>query len=259
MDGMRKLKAIILLFFLFGLLISCDSKNIEEEDSTAKPSILDSAKEAAQEAGASIGAAVEQAAEGAQTAIDSAGEAAQDAAGQVGEAFGAASTVVVDQGGEVVDLVSETSQDTAEKVKERIASLKADEEGNFTVTIHEDEINQIIQIQELITDPIPGNPLKNTTVSFQEGVILFTADVYEPLVGQLLVRFSSRVDGRHVRFDVIDASLAGNETPQTVLDAAAATLDGTLGELLSFLPSTLRPREIVIGDGMFVLKGGGAE
>ena len=153
--------------------------------------------------------------------------------------------------------MSSASQTTAEKVKERISSLQPDEDGNFTVTIHEDEINQIIKIQELFTGPIPGNPLKNTTVAFQEGGIVFTADVFEPIVGQLKVRFKSTVDGRHVRFEVIDASLGGKETPQSVLDAAANTLDSTLGEALRFLPSGLRPREIVVKNGTFTLSGGG--
>jgi len=255
----RKLSILILACLLLALAISCSSEQPEQEESTAERSLLDSARDAVGEAGDSIGEVVDQAAEGAQTAIGTAGDAVQNTAGQVGDALETAATIVVDQGGEAVELVTSTGQSTNEAVQERVASLKPDEDGIFSVAIHEDEINKIIKIQELFTDTIPGNPLKNTTVVFSEGVIIFRADVFEPFVGKLVVRFNPYVDEGHVRFEVIDASLGSAETPQSVMDAAADVLGSTLGKALSFLPSGLRPREIVVTNGTFTLNGGGPD
>jgi hypothetical protein len=209
------------------------------------------------ETGNGIGGAVEQAAQGAQSALNSASETAKNTVGQVGEGLQAAGTVVVEQGGEVAEVVSSAGETTAEVLKERIASLQPDDDGNFTIAIQQDEINKIIKIQELFAGPVPGNPLRNKSVAFQQGFIIFTAEALEPLGGQLLVRFSANVEDDRVRFEVIDASLGENETPQSVLDAAAETLDSTLGEALRHLPPTLKIREIVISDGSFILNGGG--
>jgi hypothetical protein len=261
----RKTSLLILACLLLALAMGCGSEKAESpekpelEESTAESNLLDSAKDAVGEAGDGIGEVVEQAAKSAQTAVGTAGDAVQDTAGQVGDALQAAATVVVDQGGEAVEAVTSAGQSTSEAVRERVASLQPDEDGNFTVTIHEDEINKIIKIQELFTDTIPGNPLKNTIVAFSEGVIVFTADVFEPFVGQLVVGFNPYVDEGHVRFEVVDASLGSSETPQSVLDAAAKTLGSTLGEALSFLPGGLRPREIIVTNGTFTLKGGGVD
>lgn len=249
----------MVLLVLMGLAISCSSEQTEEATSTPASSLLDSAREVVGEAGENIGAVVEQAAEGAQTAIGNAGDTAQTTVSQVGDVIDAAGTIVVDQGGEVVEAVSSAGQSAREAVQERFASLKPDDDGNFSVTIYESEINQIIKLQELFTGPIPGNPLRNTEVAFREDVILFTADVYEPLVGQLTVRFSPYIDEGHVRFEVIDASLGGTETPPSTLDAAADTLSGTIGEALGYLPSGLRPREIIVANGVFTINGGGAD
>jgi len=259
MDIFRKLLILLVVVVFSYLLASCGSEESETVESTAEPSIVETAKEAVDGASDSIGAVVEQVAEGARTAIDSANETAQNTAEQVGEALGTAGTVIVDQGGDLVDVVSSAGETTAGALKERISSLQPDEDGNFTVIIHEDEINRVIEFQELFTGPIPGNPLKNTTVTFSEGVIVFSADVFKPIVGTLIVKFSSNVDDDHVRFEVIDASLGGKETPQSVLDAAANTLDSTLGEALRFLPVSLKPREIVVTNGTFTLSGGGSE
>ena len=259
MDRFKKLLLVLMVSIAAGLLASCGSEETVKVESTDEPSIIETAKEAVDGASDSIGSVVEQAAEGAQTAVDSASETAQNTAEQVGETLEAAGNVIVEQGGELVEVVGSAGQSTADALQERIASLKPDDDGNFSVIIHEDEINRIIEIQELFTGPIPGNPLKNTSVTFREGVIIFSADVFKPIVGQLTVKFSSSVDNDHVRFEVIDASLGGNETPQSVLDTAAKTLDSTLGEALRFLPSTLKPREIIITNGTFTLSGGGVE
>jgi len=259
MVKLSKVSYLFIVLILMSLLISCSSEQADELTSTPKANVLDSAREAVGEAGESIGAAVEQAAEGAETALESVGDTAQTAAAQVGEVIEAAGTIVVDQGGAAVEAVSTAGQSATETVQERFSSLKPDDEGNFSVTIHEGEINQIIKIQELLTAPIPGNPLRNTSVTFQNGVILFRADVFEPFVGKLIITFNSYVEEGHVRFEVIDASLGGTETPQNVLDTAADTLSSTLGEALGYLPSGLRPREIVIANGSFTINGGGEE
>lgn len=242
-----------------GLAISCSSEQGEEGTTTPTSNLLDSARDAAGEAGENIGAAVEQAAESAQTALESASDTAQTTVSQAGDVIDAAGTIVVDQGGEAVEAVSSAGQSASEAVQDRFASLKPDDDGNFSITIYESEINQIIKFQELFTGPIPGNPLRNTEVAFRKGVIIFTADVYEPLVGQLTVRFNPYIDEGHVRFEVIDASLGGKETPQSALDAAADTLSSTLGEAFRYLPRGLRPREIIVATGEFTIIGGGAD
>lgn len=259
MCNLKKFSLLIVLLVLMGLAISCGSEQPEEATSTPASSFLDSARDAVGEAGENIGAAVEQAAESAQTAIENASDTAQTTVSQVGDVLDAAGTIIVDQGGEAVEVVSSAGQSASETVQDRFASLMPDDDGNFSVTIYETEINQILKIQELFTGPIPGNPLRNTEVAFREGVIIFTADVYEPLVGQLTVRFNPYVDDGHVRFEAIDASLGGSVTPQSTLDTAADTLSGTLGEALSYLPSSLRPREIVVANGEFTVIGGGAD
>jgi hypothetical protein len=259
MGNIRRLALLAAFFLLLGLAIGCSSEQIEEATSTPKSNFLDSARTAVGEAGESIGAAVEQAAEGAQTVIESAGETAQTTVSHAGDVIDAAGTIIVDQGGEAVEVVSSAGQSASEAVQERFASLKPDEEGNFSVIINENEINQIIKIQELFTGPIPGNPLRNTEVAFREGVIEFTADVYEPLIGQLTVRFRPYVDEGHVRFEVVETSLGGTETPDSTLDAAAETLSSTIGEALSYLPTGLRPCEIIVANGVFRINGGGAE
>jgi hypothetical protein len=244
--------ATCLIFILLVLTIGCGKEESAVEESTPASGLLGAARDAAAEAGEVVG----QAAAEAQTAFESASDTAQTTAAQVGDAYEAAATVVVDRGGEAVEVLGTAGKSASEEIQERFASLQPDEAGNFSVTIYESELNQIIKVQELLTGPIPGNPLRNTVVNFGEGVIIFTADVYEPLVGQLTVRFSPFIEEDRVRFAVLNASLGGAEAPEATLTTAEETLNSTLGAALGYLPFGLRPHEIIVTNGQFTIVGG---
>lgn len=251
----RKANLLLLIILLIGAT-ACGSREPQEQESRDSQNILDTAREAVGDAGQSVGSAIGQAAEGARAVIDSASDTAGTTASQVGDAVQAAATVVVDQGGAAVETAAAVGGTASSAVRERFASLKPDENGKFSVTIYESEVNQIIKLQELFTGPIPGNPLRNTEVSFDNGEILFTADVFEPLVGRLIIRFTASVEDGSPHFSVIQASLGDSEAPDNILEAARNLLDITLGATFNYLPDGVKPREIVIANGQFTISGG---
>jgi hypothetical protein len=254
----RAIFTLIVVFVGAAILVGCGQQESEEAESTPSGGLLTAARDAVGEASDSVGGAIGEAAEEAQSVIGSASDTAETTAAQAGDAFEAVSTVVVDQGGEAAEVIVDTGESVSEAIQERFATLKPDEDGNFSVSINESEINQLLKIQELLTGPIPGNPLRNTVIDFREDVIVFTADVYEPLVGQLDVRFNPYIDEGRVRFAVIDASLGEKDAPQATLDAAEETLNRTLGAAIGYLPGGLRPHEISVTSGQLTIFGGNA-
>lgn len=187
-------------------------------------------------------------AETAQALSGTAAAAAGTAAVQAGTVAVQAGTVAA-QGGAAVQTVVAAGTPDINALREKLAALLPDENGNVTVTITDDDVNQAIQSQ-----PAEGQ-LQNPAVTFTGGNVVLVGDVTEPVTARLTVVFRPYVADGLLQFEVVQATLGNVNVPPTLLQSAENTLNGTLGDALNNLPAGIEVTGITMGEGTMVVVG----
>lgn len=184
----------------------------------------------------------------AQAAGQQAGSAAETAVA-VATQEGAAAVGTIQAGGGSVDLGP---------LQDKLESIQPDENGNFSVTITDDELNQAIQrSQEGAEGTAAGSesPLQQTSVVFTGGNIVMTASVTSPVTAELVVTFRPTVVNGVLQFEVVSATLGSIQVPAAVLSSAESTLNSSLGQAMGSIPSNLTLQSIVMGEGTMTISG----
>ncbi|GAB4271629.1 MAG: hypothetical protein Kow0080_17260 [Candidatus Promineifilaceae bacterium] len=141
-----------------------------------------------------------------------------------------------------------------ESLKEKIAALQPDENGNITYTMTEAEMNQALVAKEQAQIE-QGQPpaVQGATVSFADGIVTLTGTVTTPVTAQLMVTFRPYVINGVLQFEVLSATVGSVTVPPALLDAAESTLNGTLGELLSQLPAGYGLTAVTVSQGTLTI------
>lgn len=200
-------------------------------------------------AGLACGPSVPDVPEGAVETVQSAGEQA----GQVAETAVALAT---QEGSTAVETLQASGANVdLGALEEKFSNIQPDENGNFSVTITDTELNEAIQrAEELQT--LPGNaPVTQTVIIFTGGNVVLMGNVSQPIEAQLTVSFRPSVVDGALQFEVVSATLGTLEVPAAVLSSAEATLNSTLGQALNALPSNLTLQSIVMGEGTMTISG----
>lgn len=199
--------------------------------------------------------AIPPAIETAQEAARVAGNFAQTAAAQTGELAGTAAAVATTEGPELIATAKALATPHADYLKNRIASLKPDEEGNYRIVLTENEVNTLLRLRQLLTGDLIGAGIQSQEVSFTDGSITLAGTILEPLPGQLVVRMSPSVQDGQIQLDIQESSVAGREAPQQALDAAEEAISNGLDEALGYLPADVQLQEVSVGNGEIVITG----
>ncbi len=157
-----------------------------------------------------------------------AGKTAQTAAAQ---AMAAATT----EGSQALGTVKALAAPHVDTLKDKVAGVEPDTEGNYQVSLSEEEVNTVLRLRQLLSGDILGAGGQSQEVSFRDGRITLSGTILEPLPGELLVTVRPTVAEGRLKLNPESASLAGKEAPQQALDAADEALNSTLGEALDHL------------------------
>jgi hypothetical protein len=193
--------------------------------------------------------------ETAEVAARTAGDAAQTAAAQAGDLVETAAAVATREGSEAIATVVAASTPYADLLKEKLASIEPDADGNYRVTLTEDEVNIVLRLRQLLTGDVIGAAIQSQEVKFSDGIIELAGTIVEPLPGRLLVRMRPTVAAGRLQLDIMDASVAGQEAPQVVLEAAEKAISSTVGEALEHLPIGVQLQEVTAANGELGIVG----
>ena len=243
-----QLRMIVLLIIgLFGALACGLSAPSVPEGLEATAAVLQGTVEAAAvEAG---GAAATTAAE-----LQAADLAATASA--AGAQVEAVATAVIAEGAEAVAALEAAGYDTA-YLEEKFASVIANENGNISVTLREDEVNAVLLLREQAAlEAGQERQIRNVRVDFQgNGTLLFLGDIEEPLVAQLVVAFRPVITAGELTFAVESASIGQTDLPAFVLDTIEATINSSLTQAVAKLPAEVIVTEALIDDNSMVISG----
>lgn len=195
-------------------------------------------------------------AETAESAAQKAAESAKTAVSQAGDFAQTAAVVVTEEGSMVLATISAVSTPDINAIRDRFSSVVPDDQGNFSISISDSDLNRVLALRQLITGPEDFSPLSDVAVAFTSNVIFLTADTALPVRARLEVSFKPEVEDGQLRFVVLAASLEGKEAPQSVLNHAETALNSTLGEAAERLPDGLRLQQITVSEGVLTVTGG---
>ena len=177
-----------------------------------------------------------------------AGNAAQTAAAQ-------AMAVATTEGGPALGTVKALAAPHVDTLKDKVAGVEPDTEGNYRVTLTEEEVNTVLRLRQLLSGDILEAGGQSQEVSFRDGRITLSGTILEPLPGALLVTVRPTVAEGRLKLNPESASLAGKEASQQALEAADEALNSTLGEALDHLPAGVRLVGITAANGELVISG----
>lgn len=175
------------------------------------------------------------------------GEAAATRVAGAGEEGGAALSTV-----QATDFDVDVTVDS-EQLRDKIASARPDENGNITITVTDDEINQVVEIREVSA----GNDLRATfrdpSVAFTGGNVVLTSEMTQPLQAELVAAFQPLIVDGQVQVDLQSASLQGLPFPSQALAPVEQTLNNALREMTASLPDNYGVQEINMGEGTMTI------
>lgn len=191
----------------------------------------------------------------AEAAARGAGAAAQTAAAQAGDVVGTVAAVATTQGSSAMATVVAVATPHVAYLKEKLESIEPDAEGNYRVALSENDVNTLLRIRQLLSGDLIGAAIQSQEVTFSDGRITLSGRILEPLPGQLRVTMRPAVGDGRLQLDIEEASVAGQEAPQRVLDAAESGVSGALDEVLANLPASVTLQEIIVADGELIIVG----
>jgi hypothetical protein len=195
--------------------------------------------------GPSVPDVPEGAVETAQAAGEQAGNVAETAVALATQE-GVTAIETIQAGGQSIDLGP---------LQDKLESIQPDENGNYTVTITDDELNQAIQRSQEAAEGTTEATLQQAAVVFTGGNIVLTANVTSPITAELTVTFRPFISNGVIQFEVVSATLGSVQVPTAVLSSAALTLNNTLGQAMNSIPSNVTLQSIVMGEGTMTISG----
>lgn len=189
-----------------------------------------------------------------------AAETAESAAAQAGELAGTAAAVAGEQGGNLVSTLEATDfnvdiQFDGEAIQEKFRNARPDENGNITVTITDQEINEALQVGEQAGDAV--SPIQDVTVAFTGGNAVFSGDVTRPLQGRLTATFRPSVVDGQIQLDLINARIGPVPIPVSVLTSLETTVNDKVAAGLSQLPPAYSLQDVAIEEGSMTIVASG--
>ena len=180
------------------------------------------------------------------------GEQAQQAAAT---AAVVAATVAA-QGQDVVATVqaSDFELPDLQALREKVAAVMPDENGNISFTIGDEQLTQVIQTHQASATPTGETPkVQNLRVQFTDGTIRLSGTVTDPIQAQLSVSFWPIVENGGLRFQVASATMGSITVPPALLQTVEASLNNTLGEAMNNLPAGITLETIIVKEGSLTI------
>ncbi len=141
-------------------------------------------------------------------------------------------------------------------LKEKFAAIQPDENGNITVTVTDDEMNQAIQAKQAAAEQAgQENLVQNMVVTFTGGNIVLTGSITSPIAAQLTVVFRPYVADGILQFEVVSATIGSLTVPSAVLASTESTLNNTLTDAMGYMPANITLQDVSMGEGTMTITG----
>ena len=177
-------------------------------------------------------------------------------------AFGAvAATRVADasaEGGQALSTLQATDFDVdvtvdADQLQDKIADAQPDENGNITITVTDDEINQAVEIREISGGSDLPATFRDPSVAFTGGNVILTGQMTQPLQAELVAEFQPLIVDGQVQVELQRATVQGLPVPTQALAPVEQNLNNALREMTATLPQNYVVQEINMGEGTMTI------
>jgi hypothetical protein len=180
-------------------------------------------------------------------------ETAQAAAQQAGGVVQTVAAEAPDQGSVAVATLQSADAPEIDALREKFSNIQPDVDGNYTVTLTDTELNQVLQLQPTLTDPNAQVQLQNALVSFTGGNIVLNARVVQPLAADLSVTVRPYVLDGELSFDLQQASLGSLPVPGPILSVVEGSLNASLDQALNSVPVGYQLVSVTLGEGTITI------
>lgn len=180
-------------------------------------------------------------------------ETAQAAAQQAGGVVQTVAAEAPEQGSVAVATLQSADAPEIDALREKFSNIQPDINGNYTVTLTDTELNQVLQLQPTLTDPNAQVQLQNALVTFTGGNIFLNARVVQPLTADLSVTVRPYVLDGELGFDLQQASLGSLPVPGPILSVVEGSLNASLDQALNSVPVGYQLVSVTLGEGTITI------
>lgn len=182
-------------------------------------------------------------------------ETAEAAVNQAANIAQTAVAVATRQGSAAVATVRAVGTPDVGGLQRKIEAIEPDANGNFSVIITDDEVNEAIRLRQLLGEGEIPAQFQQVTILFTGGNVILRANLLQPLPAQLEAAFAPRVEDGQIRFDIVRATLAGAQVPQVILNTTEGIVSRLLVEGLANLPADVTIETVSVGEGTLNVGG----
>lgn len=180
---------------------------------------------------------------------------AQAGVQQAGEAIETAAAVAPSQGAAAMATMQAIDAPELDALRDKLASIEPDQFGNYTVTLTDAEINQVLRAGGRLTDPNNQVQLDNTVVSFNNGTVYAQARLVVPLGADIQIAMQPRVQDGQLWLELTSASVGPLPAPGFVLSGIETALNNAIGASFNNAPDNVQLISVTVGQGALTVVG----
>lgn len=180
---------------------------------------------------------------------------AQAAILQSGDAIQTAAAMAPEQGATAVAALQAMEAPQLDQIRSKFSGIQPDQFGNYTVTLTETEVNELLQTSQILSTTGGQVQLENPTVAFRDSSVNLNARMVEPVGANIQLTLLPQVTDGTIRFQLKQASVGPLPAPQFILTTVNSALNAALENALADVPETLKLTSISIGEGTITVVG----
>ncbi len=178
----------------------------------------------------------------------------QAQAGEIGSMVATVGASSSAGGGELIATAQASDIDLS-ALQAAINNLEPDENGNYTLTITEEQLNSAVALRQTAAAENGEAPAaQNLRFKFGDGAILLEGEINTPVQAPLSAKLTP-VMGLGLRFDISDVKIGDFTVPNAVAYGAETALNKAVGDALAFLPASIILTDVTITEGALTISG----
>jgi hypothetical protein len=135
-------------------------------------------------------------------------------------------------------------------LREKVESAQPDANGNMTVVITDDELNQAVQVNpEANGEPV----IQDVAVQFAGGNIVLSGVLRQPMTADLVATFSAAAVNGELAVELERATVGGVPLPAAILAPVETMLNDNLDQALDRLPDNYSLSSVTVGEGSMTI------
>lgn len=179
----------------------------------------------------------------------------QAAAAQAGGAIQTVAAAAPEQGSIALATIQASNGPEVAALRDKVANIQPDIFGNYTLTLTDDEINQVLNLTPVLRQADGQVEMQNLVVQFTNGRAILSARLNQPLSANISLTLQPVVLDGQVNFELEQASLGVISVPQFVLNQIEGLVDSALNQALTTVPADVYVQSITVDEGSITIVG----